>query len=129
MTPVATGVPTAVPTAWGGRRAQAWTRAVLARYGRVCALGLRGCTVLATTGDHVEPFSERPDLAYDIENGRPACLHCNSSRGVTPLDQLRDDVGVVDERKFFESSAPRGRQAHRSPPRNPQKFGQNGASP
>lgn len=88
---------------WGGRRAQAWTTAVLDRYGSVCLLALPGCTELATTGDHVIPKSERPDLAYDVTNGRPACRPCNSRRGTDPLDR----VVLVDNASFFDASATR----------------------
>jgi 5-methylcytosine-specific restriction endonuclease McrA len=103
---------------WGGRRATAWTQAVLTRYGRACILQLPGCTVVATTGDHVIPKSERPDLAFEVTNGRPACRPCNSRRQRRPLPRVVD----VDEAAFFESAAP-GRKPSRpiSPPQRTEK--------
>ena len=85
---------------WGGRAATAWTAAVLDRHGRVCWLKLPGCTVVATTGDHIVPRSVAPDLQYDVDNGRPACLSCNQRRSVAPADTASL---VVDNRGFFES--------------------------
>jgi 5-methylcytosine-specific restriction endonuclease McrA len=105
---------------WGGRRAQAWTREVLARGGLVCTLSLPGCTTVATTGDHIVPRSVDPSREYDVTNGRPACLHCNSSRN----DGKRDAPVVVDARAFFESGREPGRQADQSPPRASEKTGE-----
>lgn len=82
---------------WGGSRAAAWSRAVLERYGRACHLNLAGCTVIATTGDHVIPRADRPDLQYVVSNGRPACLHCNQKRGRKPAPK----PARVDARAFF----------------------------
>lgn len=104
---------------WGGRRAQAWSRDVLARKGRVCTLRLPGCTDVATTGDHIIPRSVRPDLQFDPDNGRPSCLHCNSSRN----DGRRDAATVVDARNFFESAQDHGRHPAQSPPQDPRKTG------
>jgi hypothetical protein len=42
---------------WGGRRAQSYTAAVLAEWGTTCWLGYEGCTLIATTADHVLPKS------------------------------------------------------------------------
>lgn len=103
---------------WGGSRARTWTRAVLARYGTDCTLHLDGCLGTATTGDHIKPYSERPDLAYDVTNGRPSCLPCNQRRGVTPLEELDATRGVVDRRDFFESARPPRRTSGGSPPRD-----------
>lgn len=62
---------------WGGRRAQEYTELVLATYGTICRLcGLPG----ADTADHIVPRSKGGEL-YDLTNGRPAHLSCNSSRG------------------------------------------------
>lgn len=102
---------------WGGHRAQAWTAAVLARYGTTCHLHLEGCTRLATTGDHIEPRSRRPDLQYVIDNGRPACLHCNQLRSTAPIAQLV----VVDARNFFENPKMSRKESDQSPPRNLRK--------
>lgn len=65
---------------WGGRRAAAYTAAVLEEYGTLCVLQRPGCTTVATTADHIVPRSLGGD-PWDIENGRPACRPCNSSRG------------------------------------------------
>ena len=82
---------------WGGRRAQSWSAAVLREQGRVCALRLEGCTLVATTADHVKPRSTHPHLQYDPANGRPSCSHCNSSRGARALRT----VDQVDARGWF----------------------------
>lgn len=97
---------------WGGRRAVAWSRAVLAAHmgpgGELprCWLQLPGCTGVATTGDHVLPRKDRPDLAYSVANGRPACLSCNSKRQGTPVHRLHMIGGrassTVDASAFFD---------------------------
>lgn len=97
---------------WGGRRAAAWSRAVLAAYtgpdGQPprCWLKLPGCLGVATTGDHLLPRKDRPDLAYFVPNGRPACLPCNSKRQGTPTHRLHQLGGVssatVDASTFFD---------------------------
>lgn len=69
---------------WGGRRARAWSTAVLASKGTVCALRSKGCTYVATEADHILPRSTHPHLQYDPTNGLPACRHCNAARGKTP---------------------------------------------
>jgi hypothetical protein len=99
---------------WGGRRSVAWRLAVLAAHTGPngeppqCWLKLPGCTGLATTGDHVLPRKDRPDLAYSVPNGRPACLHCNSTRGGTPIHRLHliggTSAGTVDATEFFDSA-------------------------
>ena len=97
---------------WGGRKAQAWTAAVLAAHagpdGRPpsCWLQLPGCTGLATTGDHVLPRQDRPDLMYVVENGKPACLSCNSKRQGTPTHRLHliggHAAATIDNTLFFD---------------------------
>lgn len=62
----------------GGRAQQALTAQVLAVYGRRCWLRLPGCTKVATTKDHVVPYSQGG--TDDISNFRPACRPCNSRR-------------------------------------------------
>lgn len=92
---------------WGGRRAQEWTAAVLANADLVneqgqplCLLRLEGCTTVATTGDHIVPQHDAPELRYDLSNGRPSCVSCNSKRGKRDLSQIR--AAVIDQRSFFE---------------------------
>lgn len=97
---------------WGGRKAQAWSAAVLAAHtgpdGQppTCWLQLPGCTTVATTGDHVLPREDRPDLKYAVENGKPACLSCNSKRQGTPVHRLHliggRDAATIDTTSFFD---------------------------
>lgn len=54
------------------------TKLVLATYGTRCHLRLAGCTKVATTKDHVVPFSQGG--TDQLENFRPACKPCNSKR-------------------------------------------------
>ena len=103
---------------WGGAKAQAWTAAVLARYGRVCALAYPGvCTGVATEGDHIVPRSVDLSRQYDVTNGRPACRSCNALRG----DGSRDPAPLVDARNFFESRPTSQKDSAGSPPRAPEK--------
>ena len=100
-------------SSWGGRRAQAWSAAVLAAHTGPageqpsCWLQLDGCTRVATTGDHVLPRRDRPDLMYVVANGRPACLSCNSKRQGTPTHRLHLLGGrvasTIDATAFFDS--------------------------
>lgn len=84
---------------WGGRRAQAWSRDVLARKGRRCAVQLEGCTQVATTADHIVPRSVDESLQYDVDNGRPACLRCNVRRMTTPVEPvIVDALGLLAPR-------------------------------
>lgn len=62
-----------------GRASTELTALVLATYGNVCHLRLAGCTKIATTKDHVVPYSLGGDDS--IQNFRPACRPCNSKRG------------------------------------------------
>jgi hypothetical protein len=98
---------------WGGRKAQAWKRAVLAEHGTRCALRLPGCLGHAATADHIVPRSVDLSLQYDVGNGRPACLPCNVRRSNTPdAARLR-----VDARSFFENSETPRKGTRPSPPR------------
>lgn len=54
----------------------------------VCWLQLEGCTHWSTTGDHVIPYSVRPDLAMRRANVRGACAGCNHKRGDLPVEAL-----------------------------------------
>lgn len=99
---------------WGGRRAQEWSRAVLAAHagpdGRApaCWLQLPGCTEVATTADHLLTRQDRPELMYVIENGRPACLSCNSRRQGTPIHRLHliggRESATIDASSFFDGA-------------------------
>lgn len=53
---------------------------VFERHGEVCYL----CGKAADTIDHVIPIVFAPHLADDLDNLRPACRKCNSSKGSTP---------------------------------------------
>jgi hypothetical protein len=55
----------------------------------ICWLRLPGCTIRATTADHIIPVSIRPDLALVRSNCRGACHSCNSLRRDVPIAQLR----------------------------------------
>lgn len=62
----------------------AWQRlrkAVLARDGYVCQIRGARCTHVATTCDHIQPVSERPDLFWEPANLRAACRRCNFGGG------------------------------------------------
>lgn len=91
-------------TGWGGRRAEAYRRAVLDEYGDTCWLCLRPG---ATTADHIVPRSRGGSL-YDLANGRPAHGSCNSRRGnqpVTPalLASFRETVEAVSTWDWFDT--------------------------
>lgn len=45
-----------------------------------CEIGLEGCTVIATTTDHVPPLAAFPPGQWRGRL-RPACDHCNSTLG------------------------------------------------
>lgn len=53
-----------------------------------CWLGLEGCTGASTTGDHVIPVTDRPDLALVRANVHGACGSCNYKRGNLPIESL-----------------------------------------
>lgn len=88
---------------YGGRRAQAWVAAVLTRYGTTCHLCHHPG---AESGDHLQPRAERPDLMWNIDNGRPVhhrpcptCgVRCNLKRKSKPLTASPER----DELAFFE---------------------------
>lgn len=61
-----------------------------------CQLRLAGCTIVATTVDHIHPLRLRPDLAYEVSNLQAACHHCNSSDGAAMGNRLRG--GRADDR-------------------------------
>src|SRR5438045_3470061 len=64
----------------------------VAREEPVCWLRFPGvCTTASTTGDHVIPVTDRPDLAMVRSNVRGACAACNDRRRNTPVAALRLD--------------------------------------
>lgn len=79
------------------RSTQAWRKLAkqVAREEPVCWLQLDGCTGASTTGDHVIPVVDRPDLALVRSNVHGACSPCNYKRGNLPIGALnlgdRDD--------------------------------------
>lgn len=72
------------------RGTQAWRRLAkqVCREEPLCWLQLHGCTRLSTTGDHLEPVTDRPELALVRTNVRGACRSCNERRGNLPLASL-----------------------------------------
>lgn len=63
----------------GGRANSSLTKLVIQTYGNQCWLRMPGiCTGIATTKDHVIPFSKGG--TNDLDNFRPACSACNSKR-------------------------------------------------
>jgi 5-methylcytosine-specific restriction endonuclease McrA len=58
-------------------------KVVIERDGGRCQLGLRGCTDVATTADHIVPRSAGGPTTLD--NFRASCQRCNSARGARPL--------------------------------------------
>jgi len=55
------------------------SRLVIERDGGDCQLNLPGCTLEATTADHIVPRSRGG--GSDMDNLRAACRPCNSRRG------------------------------------------------
>lgn len=55
-------------------------RRVLIRDGHTCQINLPGCTLDATTVDHIQPLALGGEW-YDEHNLRAACFHCNSTLG------------------------------------------------
>lgn len=90
---------------YGGRRAQAWVQLVLARYGSTCHLCHHAG---ADSADHLQPRATRPELMYEVTNGRPVhhkrcptCgVSCNIKRKAKPLSAApeRDEVTFFDSR-------------------------------
>lgn len=77
----------------GGRAQGALTALVLATYGNACHLRLPGCTRIATTKDHLIPWSLGG--RDNLENLRPACRTCNSKRGNRILSGYGARIVVV----------------------------------
>jgi hypothetical protein len=94
--------PAGVPPTKGSRW-ERFARLVLATYGDTCWLCTHGG---ARQADHIESVADRPDLAWDLRNCRPAhgapgnpCLtctaecgrkvYCNQLRGPMTLERFR----------------------------------------
>lgn len=74
------------------RSTRAWSELAkrVAREEPICWLQFEGvCTRRSTTGDHVIPVTERPDLALVRSNVRGACAACNYARRNLPVTALR----------------------------------------
>jgi 5-methylcytosine-specific restriction endonuclease McrA len=74
------------------RHTSAWRRLRdrVVREEPTCRLRFEGiCTVVSTTGDHIIPVTERPELALVRSNVRAACKPCNDARRTVPDANLR----------------------------------------
>lgn len=69
------------------------TKLVLLTYGNECHLRLKGCQRVATTKDHIVPYSHGGEDV--LENYRPACKPCNSKRGNRVMTGYGASVVVV----------------------------------
>lgn len=71
------------------RRSYRWrkVRALQLRKRPVCELQLEGCRLEATQVDHRVPLSERPDLAYSMDNLVSVCTSCHARKS---QDERRD---------------------------------------
>jgi 5-methylcytosine-specific restriction enzyme A len=68
--------------------AQSWqwkklAKAIKERDHYECQINGPHCIGNATTVDHIQPVSKRPDLADDPTNLRAACRPCNNHKGHT----------------------------------------------
>jgi hypothetical protein len=66
---------------------------VLAEYGTACMVRMAGCTRVATTKDHIVPYSHGGDDS--LANFRPSCRNCNSKRGNRVVSGYGATVKVV----------------------------------
>jgi 5-methylcytosine-specific restriction endonuclease McrA len=73
----------------GSTRAWRALRAKVLAEEPICRIQGPGCTHIATTVDHIEPYSLRPDLALVRSNCRGACARCNYARGDGTNQQTR----------------------------------------
>lgn len=71
-------------TSWRRLRLQ-----VLKRDNYQCQVRLAGCTVVATSVDHIYPVHLCPELGLEPFNCRSACVHCNSVLGARYGNSLR----------------------------------------
>ena len=69
--------------------------------GRLCLIGLRCCTGVATEVDHIVPLA-RGGSKYDQSNLQPSCGPCNRSKGTKAMSQLRRRRPVTDYPKRLE---------------------------
>lgn len=61
-------------------RYRAWRDAVYARDGWKCIACGKHCQKGNITADHIVPWSERPELRYEVSNGRTLCRPCHAVR-------------------------------------------------
>jgi 5-methylcytosine-specific restriction endonuclease McrA len=82
-------------------RYREWRRAVFMRDNFTCqACGQRGGRLNA---DHIEPFAFRPDLRFELSNGRTLCGPCHRKTptyGTTLMWQRRQKDIVTDTKGF-----------------------------
>jgi hypothetical protein len=93
-----------------GARWERFARLVLANYGEVCWLCKHGG---ARQVDHVESVADRPDLAWDLANCRPAhgapgnrCPVCHQN-----CNQLRGPMSAERARRKIAERAAAGKGA------------------
>jgi len=61
-----------------GSERQAWTQAVLRSDNYTCqACGARKSVAGRLNADHILPWSEFPELRFDVSNGRTLCVPCH----------------------------------------------------
>ena len=86
---------------------------VISRDGGRCQLRLPGCTLVATTADHILARARR---GQTIEtNLRASCLHCNASRGDGRRDQGSEDGGRGSDGARPSRPAPLANAPHARP--------------
>lgn len=71
----------------------------IAVFGGKCWLRLEGCTLVATTIDHVIPLS-RGGTNWP-SNLRPACKHCNSSKGPRKVKLLFSSSAFISPHRHL----------------------------
>lgn len=73
--------PNAAARGYCDARHKAWRLAVLNRDGWVCQFCARPCGSKGEAhADHIVPVTVRPDLRYEVNNGRCLCISCHSRR-------------------------------------------------
>jgi hypothetical protein len=89
-----------------GHRWVAFARSVIDHYGGLCHICGHGG---GRQPDHLEPVTERPELAFDLSNCRPAhgapgnpCLQCSAAAGrKIHCNQLRGMGSVARARRII----------------------------